>query len=279
MFWPANDENIIPFHMVSEVMGNFGRDVIIRKMTIEGQLTASTRTWSERCLTSGIVAREESALFVRDFMHICVLAKLLAAYPATLYSPTGNKMKVSEHFFYHGDGLDWVALQFPLDEQSELENLFRLAAKNRLTHAALADRFCFINPMFGTIEIKNNSETLCQDFGDSPRDRNKLITLVSEFKGWSLFWNDDELPTPLEWANRLFPSREFDWKWDEFFSHDTTKQSRLEQVLDEVLQVYPNGKTDSWELVDKRTGHSRRQIMRALEALGRLDWKDRSGRE
>lgn len=278
MFWPSNDPNIIPFHMTNEIIDDFSRNIVFRKVALEGHLTTGEAIrWSARLLASNVITKESHAPFVRDFMHIWVLSKLLADYPPTIVSPSGSSMKLHETFFYHGDRLDWVNIGFPLEENSDLQHYFRLVDTTGFSWEALAARFCFLNPLLGTLEIKNNSKMLCQNFTNSEAEAEMLVSVASEFRGWALYWQYDQLPTPLDLAEALFPQREFDWKWGEFFGDEEKLGTRFDPVIETLEAAYPDGKTDPWHIVEKKTGYSRRHIERALKTRPEWNWKNGRG--
>ncbi|MCC5960016.1 MAG: hypothetical protein JJU08_11830 [Rhodobacteraceae bacterium] len=58
-----------------------------------------------------------------------------------------------------------------------------------------------------------------------------------------------------------------------------SKRKPLERVWTDTWQAFPNGKTTTWEIIEQFSGHSRRQIMRALDEYGGRERWAGSGRE
>lgn len=238
-------------------------------------------TIAQQMLRAGLIREACNAAFVRDFLEEYFLAKLLELHPPVLCSPTGTIMRVSEQFFIHADRLDWIYLRLPIDEMPELSGYFEFSKKIGFNGMSVRRRYCFVDAEFGTIKIKNNSHTLFDYCSHLTDDRGReMVDVINNFSGWSLCWKEEDLPSWLDLVKLIFPDSNNVWGWESYFNDNyDIHENSSQRILSDVLQAYPSGKTDKWEIVEKKVGYARRSIERALDATGRKDWKLAGGQD
>ena len=102
-------------------------------------------------------------------------------------------------------------------------------------------------------------------------------------KDWTFFYGDEYTETPLKMLHGLpLCVNEADLpcniqeigEWY-FFAEKRTSappSSTSEFCLKAILQAYPNGKTDTWKIVEETVGYSRRHIIRTLTNEKKFEW-------
>ncbi|MDN5567236.1 MAG: hypothetical protein L0G27_00545 [Paracoccus sp. (in: a-proteobacteria)] len=274
-------EGYVPFADVRISIEHLAHSAIIRISGASLAHESAVRSVTEDMVSAGMISNRGSSSFARELVEVFLLAKLLEAYPPALCSPSGTIMQIRDDFFVHGDRLDWFYLSFPIDKMSELSNYFLYNKINNFDGKSIRQRYCFIDAEYGLVKLKNNSISLydsCSHYDGNPSD--ELAALAKKFSGWALCWKEGELPTHIELVELVFPDLENKWKWSDFFTGDgVSKKTASATILEELLQAYPNGKTDTWPITEKKVGYARRSIERALAETGRKDWKDMAGQK
>lgn len=280
MFGPQDHVSFSDMRIALEGLSN---QIFLRKFNIEGEDWGEPARWTQRAVRSRVAKTEKHAAFARDYLEIWLLAHLVKFFPPLLCSPEGISLRVDETFFIHGDRLDWIHLSWPLDEMPELSNFFKFVDNHDFNGTDLRRRFCFFDAETGVMTLKNNSKELfdlaIHTYDDYSHDIAKVIT---PFLGWSMHWPEADLPSDAELVQHLIPDTANKWNWKSVFGDDeneTEQERRYRRTIDEILQAYPNGKTETWSHVERKTGYSRRSIERALKEANRMDWKTQGGQD
>lgn len=268
-------EGYVQFQTVSDNVSSFHHAAISR-MTSEAR-SERPMTQAEKMLASGIVRDKNNAKFAAEYLELHLLSTLITLWPPSICSPSGSVLRVAETFFLHADRLDWIYPSFPLDEVAELSSLFCLSRKNGFSGTSLKRRYCFLDIELGLVTVKNNSRSLFNNAAHSWDDwGDEMLSIVKPFRGWALCWKEGELPNGLDLIKSAFPDTDNKWNWESLFGKEAVSSS-CDATLDAILQAYPDGKTENWQSVEKKTGYSRRSIERALRDKGRRDWKTQGG--
>lgn len=97
---------------------------------------------------------------------------------------------------------------------------------------------------------------------------------LAPFNGAPLAWKSRKEETPRTVILRLFSELTLyseSGVGDQVLRKDLS-QNRLRAVLEETWQAYPEGKGSTpWKVIQRKTGHSRRNIERALREFGERD--------
>ena len=243
----------------------------------EGQVFRLSQ--DDEMIRSGLVKNRGNGQFARELMMEILLARLLELSPPLACSPNGTVMQLSEPFFLHADRLDWIHIRWPLDEMSEFSSYFDYHKAGKFSGISVRQRYCFIDAELGLITIKHNSRRLFDSaWHSSEQWGSQMISLAENFKGWSLCWNESDLPTSHDLVSQAFPVEAGQSFWMAAFSEQTDPMGNSsDRILSMLLEAYPEGKKDKWDIVERRVGYSRRAIERALADTNRKDWKGQQG--
>lgn len=273
MFAPAG---YTLFNEVFQGVENLNYAAITRMKNASLPSSASNADWM---VSAGVVADPANARFAGDLMREFLFVRLLELSPPVLTSSSGAVMRVSEDFFIHGDQLHYVYLRWPIDTMPKLSSYFSYSRLNGFNGQSLRERYCFFDANTGLITLKNNSLSLYQSAsGRDDAGCDSMFRMAESFRGWSLCWRDEDLPSNYDLVVNTFFDGEERWDWKAFFGEDQKIEGGSHQrVLADLLQAYPNGKVGAWAEVEKKVGYARRTIERALTATGRKDWKEGGG--
>ncbi|QJF51976.1 hypothetical protein [Roseobacter ponti] len=271
------------------------RDLIIAKNcpSLLSEKEASSNWETERkiqdiLVEDGFVETASHVRFAVDVAHLWLLANFLDVHDAVLCSPEGVRMRCPPIMKAHGDALDWWS--WPLSSKpfgrAETWAYLNYFTKGNFRITDAQSRFCAIDYLSGTIQLKPNSKNLLlgSSYGHGCEEIyvEKFIDVqLRPVLGWAVCWNPSDLP---ETESEIFQSLGFsdlDWNAIDFDGGNLTASPPHQQnILDCILAVFPEGKQGAtWAVVESKVGYSRRSIVRALKQNNLWsDWSE-SGQE
>ncbi|AML52589.1 hypothetical protein [Falsihalocynthiibacter arcticus] len=146
--------------------------------------------------------RELSVIRMKDefeqaIIFHCMFAKCIMQLDTLLSSSHGKVMRPDEYQFLHMDRLDWIYPNWPLNETSGLEFIFKLYEENKFSGLHLSERYCFLDTSLGVLKLKNNSISsfrTSSHFGSDEFSDSYIETHVRPFLGWAPIWDEKHLP-------------------------------------------------------------------------------------
>jgi hypothetical protein len=200
----------------------------------------SQKDVSERNFCSSIVT----------YIWIC---DILLQFDTLVCASDGQTMRAPDLLVLHADRLDWCNLNFPIRKCAEFSYYFDLFDKGVFDGQDLADRFCFIDPLTGTITLKNNSLSsmdMASHLDLNSRDLSRYLDhIVKPYLGHSIVWNSTNFPDEIHDLLDDLGAFEERWRVTEVFDRRSVKKPRMQRrgakptgAKDEYFRRYPESK-------------------------------------
>lgn len=205
--------------------------------------------------------KTEAILTARIF-HAWLVDACLGSFTTYLCSPNGVLLKVENELLSHRNEIylvDWDGLNCPKHLKSALDIS---------QEGSVFDGFTSFRYPCGIIDVERYDSL---ENGNNPAVFREVL---GGFDGWAICFSEKEFP---DGDPELLRALGFDEGYLTTADEDSAGSDSLAYVLECALEAYPDGKTDPWSTVEKKTGFSRRQINRALTKHGRTDWKMEAG--
>ncbi|MDO6588296.1 hypothetical protein Q4543_22645 [Salipiger sp. 1_MG-2023] len=199
-----------------------------------------------------------------------LLAATLRKFRPLVCSPVGITLRPSRQVFEHYSGLDRILWSEAGESLKMRQKLARNAFEEFSSSEPYRD-FLYLDVSTGIIR---RTESSIDEIGEP----NLLNDLIENFEGWSVCFETEGLPTDVVGLiDSVDPELVKYWKGAETFQGG---KSGIHQFIYKCLiESYPDGKTESWGAVENAVGYSRRSINRALDALGKQEWRTSGGQQ
>lgn len=186
-----------------------------------------------------------------------MIAKLLIRLNPRVSSPLGVIMKPSDVLFFHSTSIGFAQW----DKHATDPILSRI-----ITEAAFGDGSVNLLDGFYSFSIPEGivspsteiSKQMLRRLTGKPFDE-----LQDQFAGWAICFPESDVPGNLSELIEFLRLEAIDFLVEE----EPAPNERLKFIYDCLLDAYPNGKADTWAVVSKKIGSSRRDINRALDVF------------
>ncbi len=236
--------------------------------------TEAVGNWT--AIECGLLREGESVFWAKEAYGSYLLSRIMLTLPMKISTPTGSVREINAVLQPHAD--------FPFDlfwdwrgegntfSFGDIEGYMKLAQPPKKRSDEPFNRFCIVDSNTGTIKVKKETPSLIEKFVLWKEDISEIIEAVAPYSGSAIFWDKNLIPNRSDELLNKLDVPEAQWITKALDQGKATNEGlikpSLKHIYDCFMQAYPDGKTESWSVVEEKVGYSRRSINRALKEYG-----------